>query len=71
MPLHMSENINETTRHLKFRYISTLTNLLQSPGDDYMKCHRIKTNSRPFHTYQIKFGIIFLSLQKQSSRGVL
>ena len=23
----MSENINETTRHLKFRYISILTNL--------------------------------------------
>ena len=30
MPLYMkmSENINETTRHLKFRYISILTNLL-------------------------------------------
>ena len=29
MPLYMkmSENINETTRHLKFRYISILTNL--------------------------------------------
>ena len=31
MPLYMnmSENINETTRHLKFRYISIVTNLLQ------------------------------------------
>ena len=30
MPLYMkmSENINETTRHLKFRYISILTNVL-------------------------------------------
>ena len=30
MPLYMkmSENINETTRHLKFRYISIFTNLL-------------------------------------------
>ena len=30
MPLYMkmSEDINETTRHLKFRYISILTNLL-------------------------------------------
>ena len=30
MPLYlkMSENINETTRHLKFCYISILTNLL-------------------------------------------
>ena len=28
MPLYMkmSQNINETTRHLKFRYISILTN---------------------------------------------
>ena len=25
--MKMSENINETTRHLKFRYISILTNL--------------------------------------------
>ena len=32
MPLYlkMSENINETTRHLKFHYISILTNLLQT-----------------------------------------
>ena len=32
MPLYMemSENINETTRHLKFRYISILTNLLRT-----------------------------------------
>ena len=31
MPLYMkmSKNINETTRHLKFRYISILTNLLR------------------------------------------
>ena len=31
MPLYMkmSQNINKTTRHLKFRYISILTNLLQ------------------------------------------
>ena len=30
MPLYMkmSQNINKTTRHLKFRYISILTNLL-------------------------------------------
>ena len=26
----MSENINETTRHLEFRYISILTNLLRN-----------------------------------------
>ena len=32
MPLYMkmSQNINETTRHLKFRYISILTNLLRT-----------------------------------------
>ena len=32
MPLYMkmSENINETTRHLKFRCISILTNLLRT-----------------------------------------
>ena len=31
MPLYleMSENINETTRHLKFRYISILKNYVQ------------------------------------------
>ena len=31
MPLYlkMSENINETMRHLKFRYISILANLLR------------------------------------------
>ena len=33
--MKMSENINETTRHLKFHYISILTNLLR--GDDEMK----------------------------------
>ena len=33
MPLYMrmsENNINETTRHLKFRYISILTNLLRT-----------------------------------------
>ena len=32
MPLYMkmSENVNETTRHLKFRFISILTNLLRT-----------------------------------------
>ena len=32
MPLYMkmSQNINKTTRHLKFRYISILTNLLRN-----------------------------------------
>ena len=32
MPLYMkmSANINETTRHLKFRYILILTNLLRN-----------------------------------------
>ena len=32
MPLYMkmSQNINETTRHLKFCYISILTNLLRT-----------------------------------------
>ena len=32
MPLYlkMSENINKTTRHLKFCYISILTNLLRT-----------------------------------------
>ena len=32
MPLYlkMSENINETTRHLKLRYISILTKLLRT-----------------------------------------
>ena len=36
MPLYlkMSENINETTRHLKFRYISILINLLQTLEDN-------------------------------------
>ena len=31
MPLYMkmSQNINKTARHLKFRYISILTNLLR------------------------------------------
>ena len=28
--MKMSENINEMTRHLKFRYISILTNLLRT-----------------------------------------
>ena len=32
MPLYMkmSQNINETTRHLKFRYILIFTNLLRT-----------------------------------------
>ena len=29
----MTENINETTRHLKFRYISIYTNLLRTVED--------------------------------------
>ena len=35
MPLYMkmSENINETTRHLKFRYISILTNLPRTDNE--------------------------------------
>ena len=35
MPLHMkmSENINETTRHLNFRYISILTNLPRTDNE--------------------------------------
>ena len=35
MPLYlkMSQNINKTTGHLKFRYVSILTNLLQSAED--------------------------------------
>ena len=35
MPLYlkMSENINETTRHLKFCYISILTNLLRTDNE--------------------------------------
>ena len=35
----MSENINDTMRHLKFRYISILTNLLRTENE--MK--RVKT----------------------------
>ena len=35
MPLYMkmSENITETMRHLKFRYISILTNLLRTDNE--------------------------------------
>ena len=35
MPLYMkmSQNINKTMRHLKFRYISTLTNLLRTDNE--------------------------------------
>ena len=35
MPLYMkmSQNINETMRHLKFRYISILTNLLWTDNE--------------------------------------
>ena len=29
----MSENINETTRHLKFRYISILTDFLRTDNE--------------------------------------
>ena len=37
MPLYMkmSQNINETTRHLKFRYILILTNLLRTDPSIY------------------------------------
>ena len=40
MPLYlkMSENINETTRYLKFYYISILTNLLRT--DVYMYIYK-------------------------------
>ena len=31
--MKMSENINETTRHLKFRYISILTNLPRTDNE--------------------------------------
>ena len=31
--MKMSENINETTRHLKFRYISIFTNLLRTDNE--------------------------------------
>ena len=35
MPLYMkmSQNINKTTRHLKFRYTSILTNLLRTDNE--------------------------------------
>ena len=35
MPLYMkmSKNINKTTRHLKFRYIWILTNLLRTDNE--------------------------------------
>ena len=35
MPLYikMSQNINETTRHLKFRYTLILTNLLRTDNE--------------------------------------
>ena len=35
MPLYMkmSQNINKTKRHLKFRYISILTNLLRTDNE--------------------------------------
>ena len=41
MPLYvkMSQNINETTRHLKFRYILILTNLLRTDLCIYMCVH--------------------------------
>ena len=31
--MKMSQNINRTTRHLKFRYISILTNLLRTDDE--------------------------------------
>ena len=31
--MKISENINETTRHLKFRYISILSNLLRTDSE--------------------------------------
>ena len=31
--MKMSQNINKTTRHLKFRYISILTNLLRTGNE--------------------------------------
>ena len=31
--MKMSQNINKTTRHLKFRYISILTNLLRTDNE--------------------------------------
>ena len=42
MPLYMkiSQNINETTRHLKFRYISVLTNLLRTHIYVYIYIYR-------------------------------
>ena len=44
MPLYMkmSENINETTRHLKFCYSLILTNLLRT--DNEMKSVKTKYN---------------------------
>ena len=44
MPLYMkmSQNINKTARHLKFRYISILTNLLRS--DNERKCAKTICN---------------------------
>ena len=44
MPLHlkMSENINETMKHLKFHYISILINLLRT--DNEMKSVKTKYN---------------------------
>ena len=34
--MKMSENINESPRHLKFRYISILTNLLRTKYNIYI-----------------------------------
>ena len=38
----MLENINETRRHLKFRYISIITNLLRT--DNEMKSVKTRYN---------------------------
>ena len=42
MPLYMkmSQNINKTTRHLKFRYILILTNLLRTNLLYIYICHK-------------------------------
>ena len=43
MPLYLkiSENINETTRHLKFHYISILTNFLRTV-EEYIVQHELR-----------------------------
>ena len=48
MPLYMkmSQNINETTGHLKFRYISILTNLLRTDNDQINTTRPIKKDKK-------------------------